>query len=298
MIYLMEFCLPTQKQQEDFFNPNSPLFKTKNHRTIYTSYYPFHLFDFRDMPTILPEEITIFCGGNGSGKSTVLNVIAEKLGLPRTTPYNRTDFFDDYTDLCDYTLDHTISPDSRIITSDDIFDHVLDIRRLNAGIDRKRETLIQEYIDEKKNPSNPFTGLDDYDAWKRRTSIRQGTQSQFIRQNLIRNVTERSNGESSLSFFVDKIADGGLYLLDEPENSLSPANQLRLKDFIENCVSNHACQFMISTHSPFLLALEGAKIYDLDREPIGSVADWRELDSIQTYMNFFDGILAERDKRH
>ena len=31
-------------------------------------------------------------GGNGSGKSSILNVIAEKLSLERNTPFNRSDF--------------------------------------------------------------------------------------------------------------------------------------------------------------------------------------------------------------
>ena len=43
------------------------------------------------------ESVTILYGGNGSGKTTVLNVIAEKLGLERDTLYNRSNFFEDYT---------------------------------------------------------------------------------------------------------------------------------------------------------------------------------------------------------
>mgnify|MGYP006990124335 CR=1 FL=1 len=36
------------------------------------------------------------------------------------------------------------------------------------------------------------------------------------------NVREHSNGESAFLYFTDKIKENGLYLLDEPENSLSP----------------------------------------------------------------------------
>ncbi len=295
MLYLTEFRLPTQKEEEFFFTPPplNPNYKTKNYRTVYDSKYPFHLFDFRELPTLELEEITVLCGNNGSGKSTILNVIAEKLALPRETPYNRSDFFDDYTELCSYTLDSDISPESCIITSDDVFDRVLDIRRLNRGIDSKREQLIREYVDEKgaaaSGVKNTFTGMETYDEWKHRSDIRRrsSTQSQFIRQNLRRNVQERSNGESALAYFVDKIADGGLYLLDEPENSLSPSNVLQLKYFIEDAARNHGCQFIISTHSPFLLSLRHAKIYDLDATPITIARSWVELDCVRAYYDFF-----------
>lgn len=43
---------------------------------------------------------------------------------------------------------------------------------------------------------------------------------------------------------------------------------------------------IIATHSPFLLALEGAKIYDLDSLN-GDVKAWNELDNIRLYYEFF-----------
>ena len=63
-------------------------------------------------------------------------------------------------------------------------------------------------------------------------------------------------------YFTEKILDGGLYLLDEPENSLSPQKQLELLQFLEDSVRFYDCQFIIATHSPFLLSLKGARIYD------------------------------------
>ena len=102
----------------------------------------------------------------------------------------------------------------------------------------------------------------------------------------MRNVQERSNGESALAFFVDAITDGALYLLDEPENSLSPSNQIQLKYFIEDCVRSHRCQFIISTHSPFLLSLKRAKIYDIDSVP-AEIRRWTELEGVRTYHDFF-----------
>ena len=43
---------------------------------------------------------------------------------------------------------------------------------------------------------------------------------------------------------------------------------------------------MISTHSPFLLALEGARIYDLDQTP-AQLRRWTQLDNVRTYHDFF-----------
>ena len=287
MVYLQSFRMPSEDDEQSFFaNP----FNMKVKRTCYTTRYPFDVFRYRDLPEFYFTDITIFCGNNGSGKSSLLNVIAEKLKLERTTPYNRSDFFEDYVDLCRYQLDSDIPTGSRIITSDGVFDKVLDIRRINDGIDGKRSDLINEYIEEHSLDASPnrLQGFDDYDRWKRVYDMRNKnkTQSRFLKENLMRNIQERSNGESALSYFVDSIEERALYLLDEPENSLSPQNQLQLKYFIEDSVRSFGCQFIISTHSPFLLSLKGANIYDIDVTPPVE-KKWTELDCVRVYHDFF-----------
>ena len=284
MVYLQSFSLPGEEKEHEFFMSNM-----KAGKTCYDSKYPFGLFRYREFPEFFFDDITVFYGNNGSGKSTVLNVIAEKLGLQRSAAYNRTDFFGDYVELCDYTLERAIPKHSEIITSDGVFERVLDIRRLNDGIDERREKIVEEYISEiSKEEPNLLRGIDDFERWKRASDIRNPNKSQssFIRKNLIRNLEERSNGESALAYFVDSIRDNTLYLLDEPENSLSAGNQLQLKYFIEDAVRNHGCQFIISTHSPFLLSIEHATIYDIDAIPPEKKA-WCELESIKTYFDFF-----------
>ena len=279
--------MPTRTDEENYFsNPRN--FKAK--RTCYSTKYPFGLFRYRDLPEFYFTDITIFCGNNGSGKSSILNVIAEKLSLERNAPFNRSDFFEDYVDLCDYQLDRAIPKESKIITSDGVFEKVLDIRRINDGIDSKRADLIDEYIAENSPNAEPnqLRGLDDYDRWKRVSDMRNRnrSQSRFLKENLMRNIQERSNGESALSYFVDSIQENALYLLDEPENSLSPQNQLQLKYFIEDSVRNFGCQFVISTHSPFLLSLKGAHIYNIDETP-PAMRRWTELDCVKVYHDFF-----------
>lgn len=234
---------------------------------------------------VYKEPVTILYGGNGSGKTTALNVIAEKLNLKRDTLYNRSNFFEDYTKMCSYEITEAVPGGSRIITSDDVFDFMLNLRSINDGISRKREDLFEDYLDAKYSHFQ-MKSLDDYEQLKKVTMARSNTQSKFVRKNLMDNVREHSNGESAFLYFADKIKDNGLYLLDEPENSLSPERQQELLRFLEDSARFFGCQFIIATHSPFLLSMRGDKIYDLDEEPV-DVKRWTKLSNVRAYYNFF-----------
>lgn len=61
--------------------------------------------------------------------------------------------------------------------------------------------------------------LEDYEKLKKVNRTRTDTQSKYIRKNLMNNIREHSNGESAFIYFIDKIKDGGLYLLDETEKA-------------------------------------------------------------------------------
>ncbi|OOM61375.1 hypothetical protein CLBCK_23760 [Clostridium beijerinckii] len=118
-------------------------------RTCYDSFYPFKVLSQHGLRRIDFEPITILYGGNGSGKSTALNVIAEKIGVSRDSIYNKSNFFPDYVNICDIYVETDIPKNSRIITSDDVFDYILNIRSINEGIDIKREKLFEEYLESK-----------------------------------------------------------------------------------------------------------------------------------------------------
>ncbi len=227
-------------------------------RTCYDTFYPFQILSKNHLTRLDFEPVTILYGGNGSGKTTALNVIAEKLCLTREALYNRSNFFKDYTDLCSYEVEESITRDSRIITSDDVFDFMLNIRSLNEGIHQRREKLFDEYLDSKYS-SFQMKSLDDYEKLKKVNMSRSNTQSRFIRKNLMGNVREHSNGESAYLYFCEKIKEDGLYLLDEPENSLSPERQQELLKFLEDSARFFHCQFIIATHSPFLLSMRGRR---------------------------------------
>ncbi|MDD5898706.1 MAG: AAA family ATPase, partial [Clostridia bacterium] len=76
------------------------------------------------------------------------------------------------------------------------------------------------------------------------------------------------------------------YLLDEPENSLSPQRQQELLGFLEDSVRFFGCQFIIATHSPFLLSMRGARVYDLDEDPV-RIRRWTQLPAVRAYYDFF-----------
>ena len=263
------------------------LFLNSITHTCYNTAYPFHLFPRDELPEFTFEPITILCGGNGSGKSTLLNVMAETLNIPRSTPCNRSSFFPDYVNLCDYDSmgDPRALRNGRIITSDDVFDFLLNIRSINDGVDRKREDLFDEYLNAKEK-GYTFRTMEDYEDLKRFNESRRLSQSKYVKRHLPGNVPERSNGESALTYFTEAIRENALYLLDEPENSLSAQKQQELLQFLQESARFYGCQFIIATHSPFLMAAKGAKIYDMDARPIRPVK-WTELSNIRAYFDFF-----------
>lgn len=276
-MYLDVFTFPDSEREFSFFMGVK--------RTCYDSFYPFQIMSGCGLERIDFEAITILYGGNGSGKTTALNVIAEKAGIHRDSLFNKSNFYSDYLGMCDIRLEIEIPENSRIITSDDVFDYMLNIRNLNEGIDGKREELFDEYLDAKYSQFQ-MKSMADYEQLKKVNSARRKTQSRFVRGALMDNVREYSNGESAFKYFTEKIGENGLYILDEPENSLSPKRQLELRKFIEDSARYFGCQFIISTHSPFLLAIDGAKIYDLDTKPV-DVKQWTELENVRAYYEFF-----------
>ena len=278
MVYLSEFTFPDADREFDF--------RRTLKRTCYDTVYPFHILSRHRLERLEFEPITILYGGNGSGKTTVLNVIGEKLGLKRDTLYNRSNFFEDYTALCRFATKAPIPPGSRVIVSDDVFEFMMDLRALNGGIDRRREALFEEYLENRDNRDFRLRSLEDYEQLKRINQARSKTQSRYVRLNLKDNVRERSNGESAYAYFTEKIGENGLFLLDEPENSLSPENQKALAGWLEESARFFSCQFVIATHSPFILALKGARIYDLDADP-AAPARWTDLPAVRTYYEFF-----------
>lgn len=75
-------------------------------------------------------------------------------------------------------------------------------------------------------------------------------------------------------------------MLDEPEVSLSPENQVALAEKINEMARLLECQFIIATHSPFMLGTLNAKIYNLDTAEY-DVVIWSELENVRYFYDFF-----------
>ncbi len=74
---------------------------------------------------------------------------------------------------------------------------------------------------------------------------------------------EKSHGEAFLWVALTRFHGNGLYILDEPESALSPQRQLALLRRIHQLVGEGS-QFIVSTHSPILMAFPEARILLLD----------------------------------
>jgi predicted ATPase len=175
--------------------------------------------------------------------------------------------------------------ESRIITSDDVFDMLLDFRSLNIGVDEKREDLFDEYYRTRKEKF-VLSSLDDYEELKRHREAKSKTKSAYVSKRLPKNISSKSNGESAYAYFTKRIPENALCLLDEPENSLSVMLQKELAAFVADSARFFGTQFIISTHSPFFLSLDGATVYDLDTCPV-RCCRWSEVEAMKTYYDFF-----------
>ena len=294
MIYLDNFRFPTFENEDNFLagyfqaNPSSM-------ETI----YPFKILSVKGLHSLDFTEITILYGGNGSGKSTALNAISNKLGLARNSVYNKGDMQSAYLRMCDYELAECgdyeddgldLKDKATLITSDDIFKYMLDTRKNNAVMKRKIEKATDEWLcNRNKNGKVPISdiGLTTEQLAKLGLGRMRGlNRSQYVRVTAGERTNTYSNGETGFMKFVESIVPDRLYILDEPENSLSCALQIELARYIEGSARHFGCQFIIATHSPFLLAINGAKIYNLDGNP-ATISKFWELPNMKLYYELF-----------
>lgn len=290
MVYLKSFGIPKDTWVDYYVSggwypndiPNENLRYHMDERTVHPSLYPWYTFYNRGFERIDFEDITIFYGGNASGKTTLLNVIAQKLHLHRGTLFNTSAFFDDYCacnggyELADNNLSLRTIERGRIIVSDDVFKNILEHRNENLEKDIRMEELAGRYL------------LGEKDT-------RRQSMSKFIKRRMSLKEEEMSNGEAGFQYFYNAMGSNGLILLDEPENSLSANWQMILARHLCKMVDQGKCQLIIATHSPFLLSLPNAKIYNLDVVPV-TTAKWYELDNMKAYYKLFIAHQMEFEK--
>lgn len=270
----------------------------------YSNTYPWNIFLKNEFEWVNLKDITIFYGNNGSGKSTLLNLIGEKIEAFRTTKvfkdfiYDRITgaeihFFEDFVkemsikmskdDGGDYLkLPKTI----KLITSDDIF------KKIENRTDYNNKTLDMiaskrdEYSEIKYNSSDFRANSSNYDDLVKIIDSRRLSKTKFSKKYSVPKEQMQSNGETALDFFDKAFEKGGIYLLDEPENCLSPLFQIELMKIIEEASKYYDCQFIICSHSPLILSLDGACIYNMDLVPV-MPQKWEELENVRIYYDFF-----------
>ncbi len=296
MIYLQSYTLPTLDEEED---RAERYWSRRAGGNPHPHEYPYGMFPYMGLRRIEFSDVTIFCGGNGSGKSTLLNLIAESLNLPRITPFNTSPFFHEYIRyMCRWEVPENrgIAPGSAIFTSDDVFYGLIDRRVENFETEDRRRDAEAVYREEKarmmQGATFSFRSLADYDDLVKRLEVRHKTMSKYVNTHAGILSTPDSNGQYALKFFREHFRNDCLFLLDEPENSLSPRYQKEVAQLIAEYARFFHCQFVISTHSPFFLSMKGALLYDLDSRP-AAPKRWWELENMQMYYELFE---ENRDK--
>lgn len=285
MVYLKEFNLLSEEFENGIL--------INERRNYFHNQYPFRIFTDKKLEKIDFTNITILYGGNGSGKSTILNIIAEKLNA-KGLNFTGGEMFQTYVDYCKHETSLEIPDEVKIIKSDDVFDYIYNVKRINNRGFNQREALLKEYFECKKTS---IRDINDYQSIKNEVDAKRLGPSGFIRGRMLdKDVFEQSNGESALMYFISEIKDNGIYLLDEPENSMSASMQLKLAKFLEESARFFNCQFIIATHSPFIFGIDSATIYDLDSVPV-STKKWWELENMKIYYNFFKDNSEKFDKK-
>ncbi len=216
-------------------------YPTRNH-------YPFNLDIFhQSRHVMLDSPATFFVGENGTGKSTLLEAIANRCGIHIWRNAERTRF------------------------------------EFNAYEKKFRDYISLEWFD---GPvPGAFFGasvfhdfVQSLDEW---AAADPGQLEYFGGRSLV----TQSHGQSIMSFFNARYQIKGLYLLDEPETALSPKTQIKLLELLNRVSKAGHAQFIIATHSPILLSCPEAVIYSFDNSPIKPV-EYEETDHYKVYKNF------------
>ena len=233
------------------------------------SVYPFSLPAVRGLHELglLEEGVTFFAGENGTGKSTLLEAIAVRLGFNPEGGSSDLRFStvdQSHSGLSDYV---ELLP-GRGSTADGFFVRTEGLFNLATEIDRQDEEMEAIAREVKRRSGVVMTGY-------RPMNVRYGGG---------RSLHAQSHGEAMLALLSNRLHGGGVYLMDEPETALSPLRQLALLSVMHRLV-RAGSQLVIATHSPILLAYPGARIYRFGEQGIEQV-DYEETEAYRVTRDF------------
>ncbi|MNO59108.1 DNA replication and repair protein RecF [compost metagenome] len=199
--------------------------------------YPFHLPAVAGFERLdFHPKVTYIVGENGMGKSTLLEAFATALGFnPEGGSLNMT-----FTTAATHSELHQYLRPIRGVYKprDGFFFRAESYYNLATEIDR---------LDGEPSFGPPI--INSYGG---------------------RSLHMMSHGESFFAAFMNRFSGKGLYIMDEPEAALSPFRQMAMLSRIHDLVHKQS-QFIISTHSPILMAYPDSAIYQLTPEGIQEV---------------------------
>ncbi|MEM9478863.1 MAG: AAA family ATPase [Verrucomicrobiota bacterium] len=226
-----------------------------------TSGFPFELPTVRALKEglALHPKVTFLVGENGTGKSTLMEGLADKWGFDLQSG-NRSQ------SLAFRNYQTELGPFLRL-------SRLVEARPLD-GFFLRAESFFNfaTEMDELESDLSTANGYFKFGG---------------------KSLHERSHGESFFSLFNDRFGEHGFYLLDEPEAALSPARQLALLVRLHDLVEGH-CQFVIATHSPIIMAYPEAWIYELDESGIRRI-EFGETEHVRItrrFLNDREGMLG------
>jgi predicted ATPase len=195
----------------------------------------------------LEQPVTILAGENGSGKSTVLEAVAEAIGFGAEG--GELDRLGELPAVPRSVLDGALVP-------------MLSTTKPRNGYYLRAESFfnVAEFID---SGSRYAPDLSIYGHVP---------------------LHQQSHGESFLALAANRFGRDGLYLLDEPEAALSVSGALALLAVITRAAGEGA-QFLIATHSPILLACPNALVYELDQDGVDT-PDYDDLQAVRLIRGF------------
>ncbi len=224
-----------------------------------TAPFPFNIAGVRYARNIsLDSKVTIFVGDNGCGKSTLLESIALFLNLPLIGGFiERNDGFE---------AAQILQP----------FVEINWKREMRKGFFFRAEDFsdfINSVENDKRKISNNLSELKGVvdDSIIKQMSESMNYALYNMRKNYGDNMQAYSHGEAYLKIMDTRIGDKGIYLLDEPEAALSPIKQLSLIFMIMEILKKGSSQFIISTHSPMLMGIPEALIYEIKEDGMQAV---------------------------
>jgi predicted ATPase len=252
-----------------------PFIKSFSINTDKKNPFPFNIAAVKFAKQIqLDKRVTIFIGDNGCGKSTLLESIALCLRLPLIGGhiYEHPGF------EAAAILKPFIEIEWNRQTSKGFFFRAEDFGDFINSVENERRKIAGDLSDLK--------GAVD-DSIINRMSESMNYSLYQMRKDYGENMQAFSHGEAYLKILQTRIGDKGIFLLDEPEAALSPLKQLSLMFFIMEILKNGNTQFIISTHSPILMGIPGALIYEIQEDSMNAV-EYKETDHYRITKTFLN----------